>query len=134
MKLAGLFASMASRAPKTRSAHLVAGEAAEAAAEKFLVDKGFTTVARNHRCRFGEVDLIMRDGDVLVFVEVRLRASNDFGGARESIHVAKQRRIIAAAEHYLARLSHVPPCRFDAILMNKTDANSVEWIRGAFTA
>jgi putative endonuclease len=90
-------------------------------------------IARNYRCRFGEIDLIMQDADVLVFVEVRMRASASYGGAAGSIHVAKQRRLIAAAEHYLSTLSRTPPCRFDAILMNEMNAASVEWIKDAFS-
>jgi putative endonuclease len=112
----------------------VTGDDAEALAEKHLLQSGLTLVTRNYRCRFGEIDLIMREGDALVFVEVRFRASNDFGGAIESIHVAKQRRLIATAEHYLSGLKQTPPCRFDAILVNKMDHSHVEWIRNAFTA
>lgn len=122
MKIANLFSRKAT------------GDDAEALAEGYLKERGLTPVTRNYRSRFGEIDLIMREGDVLVFVEVRFRASNDFGGAVESIHVAKQRRLIATAEHYLASLKHLPACRFDAILVNKMDHSHVEWIRNAFTA
>jgi len=105
------------------------GDRAERIAEGFLVKQQMQLVARNYRCRFGEIDLIMRDGDALVFIEVRLRISKGFGGAAASIHVAKQRRLVAAAEHYLAGLRQTPPCRFDAILMNELDEASVEWIK-----
>jgi putative endonuclease len=109
------------------------GDAAERIAEQYLQQHHLKTVARNYRCRFGEIDLIMQHADVLVFVEVRMRASSRFGGAGGSIHVAKQRRLIAAAEHYLSTLSQTPPCRFDAILMNEITAASVEWIQDAFS-
>lgn len=111
-----------------------AGDAAERLAEQFLLARKLKTVARNYRCRFGEIDLIMQDGETLVFVEVRMRVSNKFGGAGGSIHVTKQRRLIATAQHYLAALRHTPPCRFDAILMNEMDNTSVEWIKDAFGA
>jgi len=110
------------------------GDRAERIAEGFLVKQRMQLVARNYRCRFGEIDLIMRDGEVLVFVEVRMRASKAFGGAGASIHVAKQRRLIAAAQHYLAGLRQTPPCRFDAILMNELDEDSVEWIKDVISS
>ncbi|MEI6738176.1 MAG: YraN family protein [Pseudomonadota bacterium] len=122
MKLASLFSK------KT------AGANAERVAEIYLQQHGLKTIARNYQCRFGEIDLVMQDGEITAFVEVRYRASQHFGGAAASIHVAKQRRIIAAAEHYLSGIRHAPPCRFDAILMNKIDAASVEWIKDAFGA
>jgi putative endonuclease len=109
------------------------GDAAEAIAERFLQAQGLTTIARNYRCRGGEIDLIMRDRDSVVFVEVRLRRSSAFGGAGASIGVAKQRRLILAAQHYLLTLNATPPCRFDAILMNSLEMRDVEWIRNAFS-
>ncbi|MBC7621763.1 MAG: YraN family protein [Aeromicrobium sp.] len=111
-----------------------AGDAAERFAEKFLLAQKLKVVARNYRCRFGEIDLIMQDRETLVFVEVRMRASGKFGGAGASIGVAKQQRLIATAQHYLAGLHHTPPCRFDAILMNEMDSASVEWIKDAISA
>ncbi len=108
------------------------GDDAERLAERHLHQHGLKTIARNYRCRFGEIDLIMQDGETTVFVEVRYRASQNFGGAAASINFAKQRRVIAAAEHYLADLRHAPRCRFDAILMNKLDAGTINWIKDAF--
>jgi putative endonuclease len=61
------------------------GQAAESRAEAFLKTQGLTLVARNWRCRFGEIDLVMQDGSTLVFVEVRLRSRSDFGGAAASV-------------------------------------------------
>ena len=108
------------------------GNNAERIAEKYLLAQGLTPIARNFRCRFGEIDLIMQDGDATVFVEVRYRASEQFGGAAASIDLAKQRRIATAAEHYLTKFRQPPPCRFDAILMRTIDAEGVEWVKNAF--
>jgi putative endonuclease len=77
----------------------------------------------------GEIDLIARDGDVLVFIEVRLRRRADFGGAAGSITAAKRSRMVAAAGLYLARLPRTPPCRFDAIVMDDLDPERIEWLR-----
>ncbi len=106
------------------------GRAAEALAADHLARHGLKVLARNYRCRGGEIDLVCRDGTTLVFVEVRLRTSRDFGGAAESITAAKQRRIALAARHYLAGKPW-PACRFDAVLL---DGAHIEWIRNAFQA
>ncbi len=104
------------------------GAAAEALAADFLVARGLTIVERNFRCRTGEIDLIARERETLVFVEVRLRRSAAFGGAAASITAAKRQRIARAARFYLARLGHEPPCRFDAILLDALDVQRVEWL------
>ena len=111
-----------------------AGDAAERLAERHLQQAGLKSVARNFRCRMGEIDLVMQDGDHLVFVEVRLRKHQGFGGAGASIHAKKQQRIVKAAQHYLATLAHTPPCRFDVVLLDTLDDASIEWIRNAFDA
>ncbi len=77
------------------------GDAAEARALAWLQARGLRCLARNYRCRLGEIDLIMQDGDTVVFVEVRQRRSARFGGAAASITPAKQARLTLAAEHYL---------------------------------
>jgi len=105
------------------------GDAAEASAARFLEARGLVVVERNYRCRLGEIDLIARDGETLVFVEVRLRQSRDFGGAAASISYHKQRRIQAAAGLYLSRLRRTPNCRFDAVLLDRLDENGIEWMR-----
>jgi putative endonuclease len=106
-----------------------AGNEAEALAAEFLARRGLTIVARNWRRRCGELDLVARDGDTLVFVEVRLRRRTDYGGAAASITAAKRARLIAAAGHYLARLPRTPPCRFDAVLLDALDPARIEWLR-----
>jgi putative endonuclease len=105
------------------------GAAAEALAAQFLEARGLSMVARNYRCRGGEIDLIARDGPVLVFVEVRLRSGTAFGGAAASITAAKRRRLALAARHYLGRLKKEPPCRFDAILLDGLALERIEWLR-----
>jgi len=111
------------------------GRAAEDAALGFLQSHGLMLLARNHRCRLGEIDLVMRDGDSLVFVEVRAREGSSHGGAAASIGRAKQRRIAAAARHFLMthpRASELP-ARFDVVAIGGPEgAQPPEWIRAAF--
>jgi putative endonuclease len=104
------------------------GTAAEALAAEFLKTRGLIIVARNYRCRGGEIDLIARDREMLVFVEVRLRSGRAFGGAGASITPAKRQRLKHAAGHYLATLGFEPPCRFDAILLDALDSQRIEWL------
>jgi putative endonuclease len=114
-----------------RTAAQRSGEAGERSAERLLEGHGLTIVARNYRTRLGEIDLVARDGDVLVFVEVRLRADGRFGGAAASVGPAKQRRLAAAAGLYLARLGRAPRCRFDVVTLGHGEPR---WLRGAFDA
>lgn len=106
------------------------GREAEARAARHLAGHGLSIVARNFRVRGGEIDLICRERQTLVFVEVRQRSRLDFGGAAASITAAKRRRIILAARFYLAGL---PPClcRFDCVLIGP---DGLEWLRDAFSA
>ena len=106
-----------------------AGGEAEDRAARFLARQGLAILARNYRTRLGEIDLVARDGDTLVFVEVRLRTSRACGGAAESVGSRKQRRIAAAARQYLARLGREPACRFDVITLEEREPT---WMRGAF--
>jgi len=88
----------------------------EEAAARLLQSGGYRIVARNHRCRRGEIDLIAEKEDLLVFVEVRTRATSAFGGPEETVDVRKQRRVIAAARDYLAqRRGPARAARFDVI-------------------
>lgn len=116
------------------SGRKAAGDAAEDRALAYLLDAGLRLVARNYRTPGrggGEIDLVMRDGATLVFVEVRRRATRDFGGAAASVGRTKQRRIVFAARHFLLRLPSPPPCRFDVVAL---DAGQVRWLRAAFDA
>jgi putative endonuclease len=110
------------------------GPAAEALAARHLASRGLAIVERNARSRYGEIDLVARDGDTLVFVEVRLRRSDRFGGAAASIGAAKRARMIAAAGGYLARLPRAPACRFDVVLLDGLDGARVEWLRDVVDA
>ena len=107
------------------------GQTAEAHAERFLESQGLKRVARNWRCRFGEIDLIMRDQHTLVFVEVRMRSSANFGGAAASVTPVKQSKLLAAAKLYLSNLAELPPCRFDVLALTHSGGKP-EWIQNAF--
>ncbi len=100
------------------SRHL-AGQAAETAAIAWLQQQGLALLERNYKTPGrggGEIDAIMRaDDGTLVFVEVRLRTGQAHGGAAASVHAAKQRRIVHAAQHYLQQFAHTPACRFDVM-------------------
>ncbi|MBM3350384.1 MAG: YraN family protein [Betaproteobacteria bacterium] len=111
--------------------HLISGQIAEQLAATFLQKKGLTLVERNFRCPYGEIDLIMRDHCILVFIEVRLRKNDQFGGAAISITPAKQQKLTRTAQRYL-QIHGEAPCRFDAILMQATKLDAIEWIRNAF--
>lgn len=116
---------------KSQAEHLTIGNIAEQVAATFLQKKGLTLVERNFRCAYGEIDLVMRDGKTLVFVEVRLRSNTNFGGAAMSITRSKQQKLTRTAERYLQMHGNFS-CRFDAILMQSTDPEAVEWIQNAF--
>ena len=110
-----------------------AGIDAERLAATFLINNGLKIVAQNYHCKYGEIDLIMQDGKILVFVEVRLRSNLHFGDAGASITTQKQQKLILTAEHYLQKHGSCS-CRFDAILMNKANLANIEWVRNAFDA
>ena len=114
------------------------GDRAEALALEHLLSHGLALVCRNYRvargprARGGEIDLILRERDgTLVFVEVRSRAGASHGGALASVSPAKQRSLVFAAQHYLARLTRVPPCRFDVVAV---EGAALQWVRAAFGA
>ncbi len=107
------------------------GSAAERQAEYFLTRQGLTLISRNYRCRMGEIDLIMRERDTLVFIEVRQRRHAAFGGALASIDQRKQHKLMICAEVYLSRLSRLPACRFDVVLL-QGDQATPHWIKNAF--
>ncbi len=111
-------------------AQLDGGQAEEQAA-RFLAAQGLAILERNYRTRLGEIDLIARDGDTLVFVEVRRRENAHFGGAAGSIDWKKRRRLASAARHFLARLGTEPPCRFDVVALGE---GRCAWLRAAFEA
>lgn len=109
------------------------GAQAEKLAAQFLLKHKLVLLAHNYRCRGGEIDLICRDGDTIVFVEVRLRKRSDYGGAGASITATKQRRLILAARHWLMGRPDCA-CRFDCILMDRLEESAIQWLRNAFPA
>ncbi len=107
------------------------GERAEALCAAVLRAAGLRIVARNWRCRHGEIDLVAEERGTLVFAEVRLRSATTFGGAAESVTTAKRERLLAAARQYLA--DHPKrDCRFDVLLLDRLDPARIEWVRDAF--
>ncbi|KJV36358.1 YraN family protein [Luteibacter yeojuensis] len=109
------------------------GDRFEAAARSYLEARGLRFVRANFLCRLGELDLVMRDGAMLVFVEVRYRRSSAYGGALGSITARKQQRMIRAAQVWLRAhpWDAQRPCRFDVVAF---EGDGVEWVRGAFDA
>ena len=95
------------------------------------MNKGLELIARNARFRVGEIDLIMREREIFVFVEVRLRQTSRFGGAAVTVNIAKQKRLIRAAQCWLqAQPFRVwPACRFDVVAI---DGERIHWIPHAF--
>lgn len=115
------------RTPKQR-----AGAAAEDAAARHLSAAGCRVLARNARYRDGELDLVVRERDVVVFVEVRLRSSERYGGALASVDAFKRKRLARAAQRWLAEHygERWPACRFDVVTVD--GSGTIDWIRDAF--
>jgi putative endonuclease len=111
--------------------HLEYGQQAEQQALDFLQSQGLKLQERNFRCKTGEIDLVMRDVETLVFIEVRFRQSNDFGRALETITYKKQRKLLATANRYL-QMKHIDSaCRFDIVALNGSGSTPIEWIKNA---
>jgi putative endonuclease len=110
------------------------GDRAEDIARRFLEQQGLVLLARNFRCRRGEIDLVMRDKDSLVFVEVRYRQQIRFGHAAETVSRSKQGRIILCARHYLHQArAWNEPARFDVVsIEGNPDEIHIDWLRDAF--
>jgi putative endonuclease len=113
------------------------GRRAEQQAAEHLLAQGLRPVLANYRCRFGELDLVMRHGTTLAVIEVRRRAGPEFGGAAASVTRDKQRRIVLATQHLL--LTHATlrrcPIRFDVVTLEPTPHGTrIEWLRDAFRA
>jgi len=106
------------------------GDQYEDIALEYLLEQGLLLLQRNYSCKQGELDLIMHDTKYLVIVEVRYRKNSRYGSAAESVVPSKQRKIIAAAKHYLLKMKINRPVRFDVIAI--TGAAAPEWIQHAF--
>lgn len=116
-------------------AHLLIGQIAEQTALAFLKSKGLELLVQNYRFKTGEIDIIMRDQDTLVFVEVRYRKSNRHGSGAESVTFSKRKRIINTAKHYLLTKKYTDKlCRFDVISASGQthDGMKLDWIKNAF--
>ena len=110
------------------------GRQAEQTACAYLLAHGLILLERNYHSRRGEIDLILREADTLVFVEVRYRRQAGFGSAAESVNRNKQMRLSACARQYLQTQSHFNPtgCRFDVVAIDGP-VQSITWIKDAFT-
>jgi putative endonuclease len=116
--------------------HLESGEIAERQALGFLQKKGLHLVASNYRCRFGELDLIMSDGEHLIVVEIRYRRHLGFVSPMESITLAKRGRIARSTLHFMQRSADYRdhPVRFDVISVSgPLECSKMDWSPGAFT-
>jgi putative endonuclease len=114
------------------------GRRAERFAALALRSKGLQPLDANYRCRWGEVDLVMKDADTIVFVEVRYRRRSGFGDGADSVDRRKRAKLVRAAQHFL---QHHPdfakwPCRFDVVAVTEEPDSTrrVDWIRDAFEA
>jgi putative endonuclease len=129
---------MSSRGPGTGSEDIdrrARGAQVEAAARHHLEQAGLQTVACNARFRGGELDLVMRDGATLVFVEVRYRNSTAYGGGLASVDAGKRRRLVRAAQLFLLAQPQLAqsPCRFDVVQACGDPARpQLQWLRDAF--
>ena len=124
---------------QTKAEHLIQGEDAEAACCNYLASHGLKLVDRNFSCRVGEIDIIMNDNNMLVFVEVRFRKNNSFGGGLESITVSKQNKLRKTAELYMQQNNQYKNARFDVVSMSANTQSGpsqqhyrFDWIKNAF--
>lgn len=111
------------------------GSRAESAAADYLQQHGLRIIEKNFSCKVGELDLIAQDGQHLVFVEVRYRKTDHYGGALASVDQRKQRKLLNAAQFYLQRRRINAPCRFDIVAITGplgTDTTRINWVRNAF--
>lgn len=108
------------------------GDWAEQRALDYLINKGFVLMHRQFRCAMGECDLIMKDKQTIVFIEVRYKQNTTFCAPEETIHWGKQRKLIKTAEYFLVRYPNMD-CRFDVIAISGRHPNvSIDWIPDAF--
>ena len=116
------------------------GDATEQAALAFLMTQGLTLLVKNYHSRYGEIDIVMADGKMIVFVEVRYRKNNVYGGGASSITRNKQQKLIKTANHYLQQQQANVECRFDVIDMSPAGFTATKnhqpfnfnWIKNAF--
>ncbi|MFA9273497.1 MAG: YraN family protein [Candidatus Aquirickettsiella gammari] len=121
---------LARRLASIRTSKQRTGDAAEQQALLHLQTQGLQLVQRSFLCKGGEIDLIMRDGKYLVFVEVRKRSSQQFGGAIASVTASKQKRLIHAAQVYLQSIKPLPACRFDLVAF---EGEQLIWLKNVIS-
>jgi len=115
--------------------HLQHGQQAEDRARRYLGKQGLKLVTRNYRSPYGEIDLIMREREMLVFIEVRYRRNQAFGLAAETVDWRKQNKLRATAEHYLQSHGKMRdrPCRFDVMAISgDSRRGTIDWYPDAF--
>lgn len=110
---------------------LAAGQQAETQACEYLKLQGLQLLERNFRCKYGEIDLIMQQNDIIVFVEVKYRQGQHFGGALLSLQRRQQQRIIRAAQFFLMRYPN-HQARFDLVAIDGDQP--IQWVANAFDA
>lgn len=117
--------------------HLETGKTAELTARDYLKNQGMTFVEANYHCPRGEIDLVMKHADTTVFVEVRYRHNNRYGSGAESVDLRKQKKLLAAAAHYLLQrpAAAKSACRFDVVSLHLENGEPrIDWIADAFQA
>lgn len=115
------------------SSRLTKGKAAEQLACDYLKKNGLKLIEKNFHSRYGEIDLIMQHQNTLVFIEVRYRKNQNYGGAKESVTPCKQKKIQKTALYYMQTKGHEFNARFDVIAMGGENKNlNIEWIKNAF--
>ena len=119
------------RMASLRTSRQRTGDEGEEQALQYLIAAGLSLIQRSFLCKGGEIDLIMRDQTSLVFIEVRKRASTQFGGAVASVTPAKQKRMVHAAQVYLQAQKTIPACRFDLIAI---DGDEITWLKNIIVA
>ena len=111
------------------------GAAIEQIAAQWLHQKGLSLITQNHHVKGGELDLVMQDGDILVFIEVKHRTTTRYGHPLETVTYQKQQRLVRAARLYIARHGLSSPSRFDILAITGTPPNlEFEWVKAAFDA
>ena len=113
------------------------GDAVENKTVDYLEQRNVTILQRNYLCKMGEIDIIAQDQQDLVFIEVRYRKNDYYGGALASVNLKKQKRLIRAASHYMqkTRITNSTASRFDVIAISGNhDQLEFNWIKAAFLA
>ena len=110
------------------------GRQAEELAKTYLMDMGLEFIDSNFHSRYGEIDLIMKEDDILVFVEIKFRGEKSYGNIVESINRAKQRKIVQTSRIYLQKnkIADRMLCRFDVVFISGRESGGINWIKDAF--